>query len=59
MNSVIDSSGLLVFKMAPLTSSTRELFSEAVRAVLETWPVLQVSTFITLYSEKCIFRIVE
>ncbi|KAK7145599.1 hypothetical protein R3I93_013362 [Phoxinus phoxinus] len=29
--------------MAPLTSSTRELFSEAVRAVLETWPVLQIA----------------
>ncbi|XP_048065227.1 pre-rRNA-processing protein TSR2 homolog [Megalobrama amblycephala] len=29
--------------MAPLASSTRELFSEAVRAVLETWPVLQIA----------------
>ncbi|XP_039508179.1 pre-rRNA-processing protein TSR2 homolog [Pimephales promelas] len=29
--------------MAPLTSPTRELFSEAVRAVLETWPVLQIA----------------
>ncbi|XP_043101922.1 pre-rRNA-processing protein TSR2 homolog [Puntigrus tetrazona] len=29
--------------MAPLTSSTREVFGEAVRAVLETWPVLQIA----------------
>ncbi|XP_057213077.1 pre-rRNA-processing protein TSR2 homolog [Triplophysa rosa] len=29
--------------MAPLTSPTRELFREAVRAVLETWPVLQIA----------------
>nr|AAH92688.1 Dt1p1a10l protein [Danio rerio]AAI65180.1 Dt1p1a10l protein [Danio rerio] len=29
--------------MAPLSSSTREVFSEAVRAVLETWPVLQIA----------------
>ncbi|XP_051509509.1 pre-rRNA-processing protein TSR2 homolog [Myxocyprinus asiaticus] len=29
--------------MAPLTSSTRELFVEAVGAVLETWPVLQIA----------------
>ncbi|KTG46642.1 hypothetical protein cypCar_00009529 [Cyprinus carpio] len=29
--------------MAPLVSSTRELFAEAVRAVLETWPVLQIA----------------
>ncbi|XP_016392776.1 pre-rRNA-processing protein TSR2 homolog isoform X1 [Sinocyclocheilus rhinocerous] len=29
--------------MAPLASSTRELFTEAVRAVLETWPVLQIA----------------
>ncbi|XP_026125258.1 pre-rRNA-processing protein TSR2 homolog [Carassius auratus] len=29
--------------MAPLASSTCELFSEAVRAVLETWPVLQIA----------------
>ncbi|XP_073674695.1 pre-rRNA-processing protein TSR2 homolog [Garra rufa] len=29
--------------MAPLTSSTRELFSAAVRAVLDTWPVLQIA----------------
>ncbi|XP_051525173.1 pre-rRNA-processing protein TSR2 homolog [Myxocyprinus asiaticus] len=29
--------------MAPLTSSTRELFIAAIRAVLETWPVLQIA----------------
>lgn len=36
------------FKMAPLTSTTRDVFSEAVRAVLETWPVLQVSEWIVI-----------
>ncbi|XP_076860159.1 pre-rRNA-processing protein TSR2 homolog [Brachyhypopomus gauderio] len=29
--------------MAALISSTREVFTEAVRAVLETWPVLQIA----------------
>ncbi|XP_017322991.1 pre-rRNA-processing protein TSR2 homolog [Ictalurus punctatus] len=29
--------------MAALVSSPREVFSEAVRAVLETWPVLQIA----------------
>nr|XP_055024095.1 pre-rRNA-processing protein TSR2 homolog [Misgurnus anguillicaudatus] len=29
--------------MAPLASSTRELFTEAVRAILEAWSVLQIA----------------
>ncbi|KAK1801080.1 hypothetical protein P4O66_022795 [Electrophorus voltai] len=43
MLSVIDLLNLSAFKMAALTSSTREAFTEAVRAVLETWPVLQIA----------------
>ncbi|XP_016323795.1 pre-rRNA-processing protein TSR2 homolog isoform X2 [Sinocyclocheilus anshuiensis] len=41
--------------MAPLASSTRELFTEAVRAVLETWPVLQIAVdndFSGTYSQQ-------
>ncbi|KAK3565960.1 hypothetical protein QTP86_023368, partial [Hemibagrus guttatus] len=55
LNSVIDCFGLSVFKMAALVSSTREVFSEAVRAVLETWPVLQIAVdngFGGVYSQQ-------
>ncbi|KAI5610504.1 pre-rRNA-processing protein TSR2-like [Silurus asotus] len=41
--------------MAALVSSPREVFSEAVRAVLETWPVLQIAVdngFGGLYSRQ-------
>ncbi|KAG7332706.1 hypothetical protein KOW79_004540 [Hemibagrus wyckioides] len=41
--------------MAALVSSPREVFSEAVRAVLETWPVLQIAVdngFGGVYSQQ-------
>ncbi|KAL2103443.1 hypothetical protein ACEWY4_000311 [Coilia grayii] len=41
--------------MAALVASTRELFTEGVRAVLETWPVLQIAVdngFGGVYSQQ-------
>lgn len=61
LHSVMNCFGLSVFKMAALVSSPREVFSEAVKAVLEAWPVLQVpsATAVFLPNKSPLYHIGE